>query len=82
MEKVSRSSQLTQESLKFCFNCLAYPRANYELIMDNKASSVELEGVSLQLQDDKQVVANFSKTVSKAEKNYCGTRRTLLVIVK
>jgi hypothetical protein len=30
----------------------------------------------------KRVVSYYSKTLSKAEKNYCATRRKLMVIVK
>jgi hypothetical protein len=54
-----------------------------KLIIDTDASNIGYGGVISQMQDDSErVVSYFSKTLSKAEKNYFVTRRELLAIVK
>jgi hypothetical protein len=47
------------------------------------ASNNRIGGVLSQIQDkQEQVIAYYSKTLNKAERNYCVTRRELLAIVK
>jgi hypothetical protein len=62
---------------------LGYPRPGEKFIVDTHASNTGIGGVVSQIQDDhERVVAYFSKTLSKAERNYCVTRRELLLILK
>ena len=61
---------------------LVYPHPGEKFIVDTDASNVGI-GVLSQVQDvSERVIAYFSKTLSKAERNYCVTRRELLAIVK
>ena len=62
---------------------LGYPRPGEKFIVDTDASNVGIGGVLSQVQDgSERVIAYFSKTLSKAERNYCVTRRELLAVVK
>jgi hypothetical protein len=62
---------------------LGYPRPGDKFIIDTDASNVGIGGVLSQVQDGKErVVTYFSKTPSKAERNYCVTRRELMAKVK
>jgi hypothetical protein len=62
---------------------LGYPQSGEKFIVDSDASNVGIGGILSQVQDGRErVTAYFSKTVSKAERNYCVTRRELLAIVK
>jgi hypothetical protein len=62
---------------------LGYPRPGDRFIVDTDASNVRIGGVLSQEQDDSErVVAYFSKILSKAESNFCVTRRKLLAIAK
>jgi hypothetical protein len=51
--------------------------------MDADASNVGIRGVTSQVQDGQErVVPHYSKTLNKAERNYCVTLRELLAIVR
>ena len=61
---------------------LGYPRTDCHFILDTDASSFGIGAVLSQIQDDQErVIAYFSKSLSKAERNYCVTRRELLAVV-
>jgi hypothetical protein len=60
---------------------LGYPRPWEKFIVDTDESNTGIGDVLSQIQDGhERVVAYFSK--GKVERNYCLTRRELLVIVK
>ncbi|CAI5646298.1 unnamed protein product [Oreochromis niloticus] len=61
---------------------LAYPDARQPFIVDTDASNVGV-GAVLSQQDNagERVVAYFSRTLGRAERNYCVTRRELLAVV-
>ena len=62
---------------------LGYPAREGEYILDTDASGFGLGGVLSQVQDGKErVIAYVSKTLNRAERNYCVTRRELLAVVK
>ncbi|UYV64930.1 K02A2.6-like [Cordylochernes scorpioides] len=62
---------------------LAYPDQGEPFILDTDASNTGIGAVLSQTQDGvERVIAYFSKTLSKPERNYCVTRRELLAIVK
>jgi hypothetical protein len=62
---------------------LAYPQPGEKFIVDTDASNIGIGGVLFQVQDGKErVIAYYSKTLSRAEGNYCVTRRELLAIVR
>ncbi|UYV63838.1 K02A2.6-like [Cordylochernes scorpioides] len=62
---------------------LAYPDPGEQLILDTDASNIGIRAVLSQPQDGvERVIAYFSKTLSKPERNYCVTRKGLLAIVK
>ncbi|UYV83760.1 K02A2.6-like, partial [Cordylochernes scorpioides] len=62
---------------------LAYPDPGEPFILDTDASNTGIGAVLSQTQDGvERVIAYFSKTLSKPERNYCVTRRELLAIVK
>ena len=61
---------------------LGYPRPDAPFVLDCDASNVGIGAVLSQVQDgEERVIAYASKTLSKAERNYCVTRRELLAIV-
>jgi hypothetical protein len=62
---------------------LGYPRPGEKFIVNTEASNMGIGVVLSQVQDGgERVIAYFSKTLSKAERNYCVTRWELLAIVK
>jgi hypothetical protein len=62
---------------------LGFPRPGQKLIVDTDSSNTGRGGINSQVQDGhERVLAYFSKTLSKAERNYCLTRRELLATVK
>jgi hypothetical protein len=57
------------------------PREGF--IFDTDANNCGIGGVLSQVQDGKErVIAYYSKTLNKAKRNYCVTRRELLAIVR
>jgi len=62
---------------------LAYPIPGERFVLDTDASGSGIGGVLSQLVEGKErVIAYFSTRLSKAERNYCVTRRELLAIIK
>ena len=62
---------------------LAYPNAQQPFIVDTDASNVGIGAVlSQQPGDGERVVAYYSRALSRAERNYCVTRRELLAVVQ
>lgn len=62
---------------------LGYPDPEVDFIVDTDASNTGIGGVLSQKKGDNEVViAYFSKSLSKPERNYCVTRRELLAVVK
>ena len=61
---------------------LAYPLPEGDFVLDTDASAEAMGAVLSQVQDgEEKVIAYFSKKFSKAERNYCVTRRELLAVV-
>lgn len=61
---------------------LAYPRRDVDFILDTDASNFAIGAVLSQEQDGQErVLAYASKTLNRAEQNYCVTRRELLAVV-
>ncbi len=61
---------------------LIYPTTNDPFVLDTDASGTGLGSVLAQVKEGKEhAVAYFSKVFSRAEKQYCVTRRELLAIV-
>ncbi|UYV69434.1 K02A2.6-like, partial [Cordylochernes scorpioides] len=62
---------------------LAYPQPETNFILDTDASNLGIGAVLSQVQDeDERVIEFFSRVQTKAERNYCATRKELLAIVK
>ncbi|KAM0724690.1 Retrovirus-related Pol polyprotein from transposon 17.6 [Formica fusca] len=73
------------EQLKFILSSspiLSFPKGEDEFILDTDASNIGIGAVLSQKQEgEEKVIAYFSRVLSKAERNYCVTRRELLAIV-
>jgi hypothetical protein len=62
---------------------LGYPDMNDPFVLDTDASGFGIGSVLSQVRNGKEhVIAYYSKTLGKAERNYCVTRRELLAIVE
>ncbi|GBM09386.1 Retrovirus-related Pol polyprotein from transposon 297 [Araneus ventricosus] len=62
---------------------LTYPRTDEDFILDTDASNEGIGAVlSQNIGNEERVIAYFSKSLGKPERNYCITRKELLVIVK
>jgi len=60
---------------------LTFPRKDGPFILDTDASNYSIEAVLSQIQEEKErIIAYYSKVFSKAEKNYCVTRRELFAV--
>ena len=61
---------------------LAYPRRDAEFILDTDASKFAIGAVLSQVHEGKErVIAYASRTLGRAEQNYCVTRSELLAVV-
>ena len=61
---------------------LAFPNADESFILDTDASNTGVGAVLSQQTDGcERVVAYYSRTLTKAERNYCVTRRELLAVI-
>lgn len=61
---------------------LGYPRSDSEYILDCDCSGYGIGAVLSQKQDGvERVISYYSKSLTKAERNYCVTRRELLAVV-
>ena len=77
-----------QDSFDCLKNCLisapilALPDWSQPFLLDTDASDTGIEGVLSQVQDGREcVIAYASRSLTKAERNYCVTRRELLAVV-
>ena len=62
---------------------LAYPNVTDEFCLDTDASDYAIGDVLSQKQNGQErVVAYFSRTLTRSERNYCVTRKELLAVVK
>ena len=62
---------------------LPYPNLTDEFCLDTDASEYAIGAVLSQKQNRKErVVAYFSRTLTRSERNYCVTRKELLAVVK
>ncbi|GBN30436.1 Retrovirus-related Pol polyprotein from transposon 297 [Araneus ventricosus] len=62
---------------------LTYPRIDKDFILDTDASNEGIGAVlSQNIGNEERVIAYFSKSLGKPERNYCVTRKELLTIFK
>ena len=62
---------------------LGYPKADGDFVVDTDASLTGVGAVLSQMQDGlEKVIAYYSCNLSRAERNYCATRRELLAVIK
>uniref|UniRef100_A0A674P0I3 Gypsy retrotransposon integrase-like protein 1 n=1 Tax=Takifugu rubripes TaxID=31033 RepID=A0A674P0I3_TAKRU len=60
---------------------LSYPDPQLPFIVDTDASNVGLGAVLSQEGENEQVIAYYSRSLNRPERNYCVTRRELLAVV-
>lgn len=84
--KWNDACQTAFEKLKSALICapvLAYPECGGMFLLDTDASNTGIGAVLSQLHgQEERVIAYYSRTLSKAERNYCVTRRELLAVVE
>ena len=77
--------QISMDALKQCLitaPILGYPDTSKPFILDTDASGFGIGSVLSQKQDGKEcVIAYYSKSLNKPERQYCVTRRELLAII-
>ena len=62
---------------------LGYPLPDAPFILDTDASNHAIGAVLSQIQDGQErVIAYYSQTLSRSQKQYCVTRQELLAVVK
>jgi len=62
---------------------LAFPRDEGEFVLDTDASGTALGAVLNQIQGgEEKTILYFSRSLSRAERNYCVTRRELLAVIE
>lgn len=62
---------------------LAYPQPGERFVVETNASNVEIGGVTSHLQDGhERVTIYYSKTLNKAERNYCVNQHELLAFIR
>ncbi|GBO06588.1 Retrovirus-related Pol polyprotein from transposon 297, partial [Araneus ventricosus] len=62
---------------------LTYPRTDNDFILDTDANNEGIGAVlSQNIGNEERLIAYFSKSLGKPERNYCVTRKELLAIVK
>ena len=80
-EKQQQAFETIQQKLQ-ASPVLAYPDIETEFLLDTDASNTGIGAVLSQVQDGQErVIAYGSKTLTRAERNYCVTRRELLALV-
>ena len=80
-EACDRSFQLLKGHLT-ASPILAFPNADESFILDTDASNTGVGAVLSQQTDGcERVVAYYSRTLTKTERNYCVTRRELLAVI-
>ena len=83
--KWSEECQTAFDILKKCLTSaplLTYPCPGKVIVLDTDASGTGLGAVLSQVQNgEERVLGSFSRSLSKAEKNYCVTRKELLAII-
>jgi hypothetical protein len=80
---VDSEAEATFQKPKEALCAAAHSHARERFVIDTDASTVVIGGALSQVQDGKQlVIACYSKTLNKAERNYCVTLRELLAIMR
>ncbi|GBM47411.1 Retrovirus-related Pol polyprotein from transposon 297 [Araneus ventricosus] len=86
LAKKEEAESLVKRCLKqvlITYPVLTYPRNDKEFIFDTNASNEGIGAVlSHKIGNEEFVIAYFSKSLGKPERNYCVTRKELLAIVK
>jgi hypothetical protein len=77
-----RGRLLNSEEYPVCRHIVVYPKPGEEFILDTNARNIGIGGVLSQVQGGQEsVIAYCSKTLNRAERNYCFTRPDLLAMV-